>query len=650
MLILGINASYHDTAAVIVRDGEVIAALEEERLNRVKHTNAFPRQAMAFCLEEAEARIDDVDRIAINVAEEALCRQIATEAASQVPPLALSAASYASRMFQTAGFKVNPGRLRFVPHHVAHGASAMFSSGFDEALVLSLDGLGEDSELDHSSGILFRAAGSSLERLRTMTKTESLGFLYGQITKLLKFREFDEYKVMGLAPNGDACAYRHVFQNSCQLTSDGWYQIDRLQLMRALYAILQGPQIEGSELTRIHRDVAAACQELLETVVFHFLRHYRRETGLDRLAMAGGVALNCSLNGKIAASGLFKDVFVQPASHDAGGALGAALFVASQERPPTLRSKRLDTVYWGPGLPEASQIEQTLNRWSRFIDWRHSGRIANLAAQHIADGSVIAWVQSRSEFGPRALGNRSILADPRPAKNRDIVNAMVKKREGFRPFAPSVLKERASDYFELPPGYESLPFMLFVLPVRPEQQAKLGAITHVDGSARVQTVDRATNAKYWELIHEFGEITGIFMLLNTSFNNSAEPIVDSVEDAIVTFITTGLHYLAIDDYWIGKREVTDDLLLNSAFTIAPCAEFGCTGTERGTATWAKYRYESAFAVREPTPIAKPVFEALCNSSEQTSLRSLLGCNAPAELSDIRRLWWLRLIKLHPIPS
>jgi hypothetical protein len=311
----------------------------------------------------------------------------------------------------------------------------------------------------------------------------------------------------------------------------------------------------------------------------------------------------------------------------------------------------LGNVYWGSPLPAPYQIEQSLRRWEKFVEWSHSDQIARLAASSLADGSVIGWVQSRSEFGPRALGNRSILADPRPAENRDIVNGMIKQRESFRPFAPSVLAEKASDYFDIPEGYETLPFMLFLVPVRPEQRAKLGAITHVDGTARVHTVTKNANHKYWELIQHFGDLTGIYMLLNTSFNNSAEPIVESVEDAVIAFITTGLHYLVIDDYWIAKREISDDLLLDCSLAIAPCAEFGRTGTSAGTKAWARYRHEPALAARKPTSITKLAFDVVCESDGTTPLRTLLAQLASDEdcgqaIADIRKLWWQRLIQLN----
>jgi carbamoyltransferase len=253
--------------------------------------------------------------------------------------------------------------------------------------------------------------------------------------------------------------------------------------------------------------------------------------------MAGGVAHNCSLNGKILYSGLFDDIFVQPASHDAGGAIGAALYVTKSEMKDG-SSVKLDHVYWGTDVSESKIIVEELDRWNKFIDIKKSDNIVNDTAKLLAEGSVIGWVQGRSEFGPRALGNRSILADPRPPENKDIINKMVKKREAYRPFAPSVLEEHVEEYFVIPTSQKQFPFMNFVLKVKEEKQSILGAITHVDGTARIQTVSKASNPMYWNLINEFSKYTGVHILLNTSFNNNAEPIVDSVYDAIVCFLTT----------------------------------------------------------------------------------------------------------------
>jgi carbamoyltransferase len=653
MLVLGINSSFHDSSAVLARNCVVTAALEEERRNRVKHTPAFPIHAIRFCLDHAGVSFKDLDFIAFNLAEESIAQDIDGQAHSQLAPRTLSPRTHLARLCADAGLTVRFDQLRFVTHHLAHAASAMLCSGFEEAVVLSLDGIGEDSELPAASGVAYHARGAEFGRLRTIAPEQSLGFLYGQVTKLLGFQEFDEYKVMGLAPFGNPETYRAMFTNCCALMPEGRYQYDRLRLVKALYKILHDASRSLARRDQARKDIAAACQESLERVVLHILADLRRRTGLRQLAMAGGVALNCTLNMKIADSGLFDEFFVQPASHDAGGALGAALLVSAQEQAKrgAFVNRRMTSVSWGTPLPSGAEIERALQAWKGFVCWRRCENIAEVAAERLAGGAIVGWVQSRSEFGPRALGYRSILADPREAENLHRVNKAVKKREGFRPLAPSVAEEKAGDYFELPASARSLPFMLFVVRVRPEARNSLAAVTHVDGTARVQTVSRQENPKYWELLQEFGKRTGVYALLNTSFNNSAEPIVDTVEDALTAFVTTGLDSLIVGDYLVSKEEVTDDLLLDSEVEVAPCGEIGCTATAGQVIAWARYRYEVPLAARKDVVLDRATFNLFSQGSGGKSLRKIL-CNADSEeratvLSDIRKLWWLRLIRLTP---
>jgi carbamoyltransferase len=649
--VLGINASYHDTAAVIVRDGQVVAAVEEERLNRVKHTNALPLKAVDFCLNAASTSAREIDVVALNLSERHVRDKIHAAAYSQAVPRALSLEARFARWFGDPLGPILAPKVEYVPHHLAHAASAMLCSNFDEALVVSIDGIGDDELEGETPGMVLTARGAMFERLRTMHRTESLGYMYGQVTKLLGFEEFDEYKVMGLAPYGRPETHRQAFEDSYELTPDGWYRLDRIRLIERLLGIVPVRQKEA-QIDLVHKDIAAACQEALETIVLHVLRHYRKMTGLRRLAMAGGVALNCALNGRILAAGLFEDIFVQPASHDAGGALGAALYVAARRKADLASSGRLTSVYWGNPSPPTHEIEGVLERWAPFLEWQRSNDIAALTANHLAKGSVVGWFQGRSEFGPRALGNRSILADPRPAENRDIVNRMVKQREAFRPFAPSVLAERLRDYFDVPDDRTDFPFMLFLLKVRPEYRERLGAITHVDGTARVQTVRRSTNPRYWDLIQRFGDATGMYVLLNTSFNNSAEPIVNSIEDAIVTYLTTGLNALVLDEFFVTKRSVTNDLLARCGLAVAESAVIATTlvGRQR-LARWARYRDEVPLAARPPISIGGRTFEILCLADGSLSLESLLhatrGEDDATVLEEIRRLWSARLVEVRP---
>jgi carbamoyltransferase len=500
------------------------------------------------------------------------------------------------------GQTLRPEQLHFVRHHVAHEVSAFACSGFDRALVLSLDGVGE-----MESGRIAVAEGTTLETVQVVRQDISLGHLYDYAIRFIGFKMFEEYKAMGLAPYGDPARFRQDFKQFYALLPNGEWATNP----RRLFTLMERfpPRKKGEPFEQVHMDLAAALQEALEEIVFHALRHHRQATGLTRLCFAGGVAHNVTMNGKIAASGLFDEVFVQPASHDAGCALGAALALHYQHHdrpkhaaagadraaptsgparlvdagaraldalgkvarkpgapaaapppPPAVfplgrKVPRVEHVFWGTAVGPGAEVEATLARWADLVEVERDEAIEKRAAGLLAGGSVIGWVQGRSEFGPRALGNRSILADARPAENKRLINAMVKKREGFRPFAPSVLEEDARDYFALGPLAAS-PFMLFVVDVREDKRDLLGAITHVNGSARVQTVSKRTNARYWNLIHEFQALTGVPVLLNTSFNNDAEPIVDSVDDAVVSFLTTNLHYLVVGDHLVRKKEVT----------------------------------------------------------------------------------------------
>lgn len=542
------RAFTHDGAVVLVEDGEVVAAIEEERLNRIKHSNKFPVRALRFCLEQRGARIEDVERIAFYATEE-YCDALLARLHLTRPDMKrrLTAREVVweqlRREFDT---EIDPSRITFVRHHLAHAASAFALSGFERSLVVAIDGYG-----DFLSGLVAFGEGPALTEIATFPQDKSLGILYLDVIQFIGYGSFDEYKVMGLAPYGDPAVYRAELQSLYQLLPDGGYELDLDRIVPTLLGKVPVRK-KGEPFQQEHKDLAAALQESLEKIVLHVLRHHREATGLDRLCLAGGVAHNCTMNGKVLASGLFEDVFVQPAAHDAGCALGAAL-LASQEGGHPVRRQRMQHVFLGSDIGAAPAVLAELQAWSGFLEIERPEDLARRTAELIAGGAAVGWVQGRSEFGPRALGNRSILADPRPAENKNRINAIVKKREGYRPFAPSVLEEDVREVFVVPPGTDSLPFMIFVVDVRPEKRGLLGAITHVDGTARIQTVSRETNPAYWELINAFKELTGVPLLLNTSFNNNVEPIVDSVEDAVVCFLTTGLDYLVVGDYLAKKR-------------------------------------------------------------------------------------------------
>ena len=422
----------HDSAAVLVRDGEVVAAIEQERLNRIKHTNRSAGPAMRFCLEQAGVTLDDLDAIAFYATEEHITSVLRVlHLTSGSAPAPLAARAMVQRIVaQEFGRGIDPSRIHFVEHHWAHAVSAYFMSGFDDALVMTLDGQGEGV-----SGMAFSGRGRELRMLRSIPMQHSLGFLYRDVIRLHGYELFDEYKVMGLAPYGDAARFRRLFSTLYELQPEGYYRL-HLDRVPELYDHVQ-PRGKGEPFSQDHLDLAAALQEAVDIVGGHLVRHFAQATGHRRLCLAGGVAHNCSMNGRIVYSGLFDRVFVQPAAHDAGCALGAALAVQLEMRPEQPVAP-LGHVFWGSDLPPHDALSRELGRWSGLVTAVRHDDIAATAARLIADRRVIGWVQGRSEFGPRALGNRSILADPRPPEHKDIINRMVKKRESYRPFAPSV--------------------------------------------------------------------------------------------------------------------------------------------------------------------------------------------------------------------
>ncbi len=540
---------YHDAAAVLVRDGEVLAAVEEERLDRVKHSNLFPARAIRFCLQHAGIELPDVDAIVTDATEEfyeflCLHQYAGDPRAARQGGRELIAAAFRREFSVEVGSK-----LQFCKHHLAHLYGAWYPAGFPEALVVCLDGDG-----DGLSGLVAHCRGEQVRVLRNLPEASSLGNFYTAQIGFLGYQRFDEYKVMGLAPYGDPQVFEALFQRMYQLQPQGRFTLvpDAQRLALLQQAGLAGQfRRKGEPFTQTHRDFAAALQLTLERIATHVVDWFQEQTNAPYLCLSGGVAHNCAMNGKLLGSGRFKQVYVQPAAHDAGNALGAALATLREAGRP-ISSPVMPHVFLGPDVGNSEEIGRELNRWRPLIEAQRVENPSEAGADLLARGSVIGWVQGRSEFGPRALGNRSILADPRPAENKRIINAMVKKREDYRPFAPSVLEESLRDYFEVPAGTDRVPFMIIVLPVRPHARKLIGAVTHVDGSARVQSVSRVDNPQYHSLIDAFGRRTGVPIVLNTSFNNNAEPIVDSAADAVVTFLTTGIQALVIGDWLVRK--------------------------------------------------------------------------------------------------
>lgn len=671
MLVLGIHGGeklededdpvgwvHHDGAAVLIRDGEVVAAIEEERLNRVKHSNCFPVRAIRYCLQQGECTLNDIDIIATNRskfhADLKAKLSVVLDPRDKRPPDGRS--HFASLFQRVFGIDVSE-KVYFCPHHFAHAWSAFLCSGFERSLVFSVDGGGDDS-----SGMVMLGKDQQLNLIQEFKIPQSIGVLYQQLMRIVGYDRFDEYKVMGLAPYGCPDRFRGLFAQCYELLPEGNYNLEsHIGWFNALDAagLTAHARRKGDPFLQIHKDFAAALQEMTETLVMHIVRYYRETREEKRLCLAGGVAHNCSMNGKILYSGMFDEVFVQPAAHDAGGALGAAM-AAWHENNPGVKTCRLGHVYWGTDIGNDTEIEDALQRWSGFVIFEQDSNITNTTATLLAGGAVVGWVQGRSEFGPRALGNRSILADPRPHENKLRINEMIKKREEYRPFAPSVLEERIGDFFEVLSGQKEYPFMSFALRVRESAQELLGATTHVDGTARVQSVSSATNPKYWELIREFERLTGVPILLNTSFNNNAEPIVDSIDEAVTCFLTTGIDYLVVGNHLARKKSPREirKALLTTTPSIAPSrklvrrtrAECSC---RRGQSYFTIESAKSAYFGATSHAISRDMFNVLqavngLDDFETVMERAGVASEASDSLiSEQMDLWCKRMIEVKP---
>ena len=571
MYTLGINAAFHDPAACLVRDGEIVAAAEEERFTKIKHGKRpvpfsaweLPFNAIDYCLAAADLRLCDVQHVAYSFDPRQLLGPRAADGSIAIPlhpakyaagdgrgnpwePLFLSHILNAPRQlvdgpplhlqkrFRDACWD-RPHQWHFVDHHEAHAASAFLASPFDEAAVLCLDGRGEVATTSY-----WRGAGASLAPLGRVMLPHSLGLLYEEVTHYLGFlRSSDEYKVMALASFGTP-RFARVFRSMIHLHARGGYTIDELRLDERF-----GPPRErGAKLTQRDFDIARSLQLVLEETAIHLARWLRDEADTGALCMAGGVALNCVMNARVRDAEIFDEVWVQPAAGDSGTALGAALLVDAAERSATTHT-RMNHAYLGPSYSD-DEIESFL-QWSK-LPYRRAEDVAVAASALLADNKIIGWFQGGMEFGPRALGARSILASPIEREMQDRLNQL-KDREDFRPVAPVVLEEDASDWFI---DARVAPFMLFTFDVHPGRQHRIPAVRHVDGTARVQTIRRDQNPRYYDLLRAFKERTGVPVLVNTSFNTRGEPIVCTPRDAIESFWTSPLDALAIGSFIVEK--------------------------------------------------------------------------------------------------
>jgi predicted NodU family carbamoyl transferase len=631
---------FHDAAACIIRDGELLAAIEEERFNRIKKTVKFPVNAIRACLSVAGVSPAEIGAVGHYFAEDHMDEWL-TMVYTRNPqvPIRSSRDRIMNFLNGELDFNLAADRLVFAEHHVAHALSSFIRSGMKEALVVVMDARGES----HSTTV-YHGKNGQLESLATYGLDQSLGGFYHANIQLLGYGLGDEYKVMGLAPYGNPDTYRDMFTELYELKADGNFG------MRRFIASGFEPRRKGSEFTQAHMDFAASLQEALERIVLHVLGHWVDQTGLKNLCFVGGVAHNSTLNGLILRSRLFREVFVHPASHDAGAAEGAALATALQLGAPPFSQPRLRSASVGPDLGTVAAIEKELAGWSDLIEFEQPADIVEVAARLLADGAVLGWAQGQSEYGPRALGNRSILADARPSDNKQRINSMVKKREAYRPFAPVVTPEAAATYFDLPETRANYDFMSFVVNVRAERKAELGAVTHVDGSARIQVIDPLSNRRFYELVRRFGELTGTPVLLNTSFNNNAEPIVQTVQDALSCFLTTEIDALVVEDFLVRRRPGRSLAFDGLAPRFRPTTRL----SKRIRMTRAGVR-EVTYEIRldhpqGPEAQLSPALYALLESADGLrSVRSLAGEAGVSE--DTRRqlygLWQQRFFTFRP---
>lgn len=602
MRILGISAFYHDSAACIVDDGQIIAAAQEERFSRKKHDFNFPSHAIKRCMEVAGLNPNDIDQVVfyekpfpkferlLETYIEFAPRGFRSFSASM--PVWLTEKLFQKRLLveslkTTLGSDVSwREKLLFSEHHLSHAASAFFPSPFSQAAILTMDGVGEWPTTSLAVG-----TGSEIEILKELHFPHSLGLLYSAFTYFTGFKvNSGEYKLMGLAPYGSPIYADTIKQHLIDIAADGSFRLNMdyfdfatgLRMTNSRFDdLFDGPpRSPESDVTSREMDLASSIQSVTEEVVLKLCRAIAEETGERNLCLAGGVALNCVANGKLQRSGVFEEIWIQPAAGDAGGALGAALAVHHLVNKGTRRGPgpgdAMQGAFLGPSYDQDS-IEAALNELGAIYSTVEDDEVINVTARALADGAAVGWHQGRMEFGPRALGGRSILADPRSPDVQRNLNLKVKFRESFRPFAPSVLREHVSEWFQIE---ADSPYMLLVADVASARQlsmtqaehdlfgieklnvprSTIPAVTHVDYSARVQTVHRDTNSRYYDLLDRFRELTGCPVLVNTSFNVRGEPIVESPTDAYRCFMGTGLDVLVVGNCILRKENQPPELL------------------------------------------------------------------------------------------
>ncbi len=611
MLILGISAYYHDSAAALIRNGEILAAAQEERFSRKKHDAGFPDKAIRYCLSEAGISLAQCSHIVFYEKPLLKFERLLETYLSYAPkgfrsfvtsmPIWLKEKLYLKSVLREelaslGGIKVSELHpLLFTEHHQSHAASAFFPSPYERAAVICIDGVGE-----WATTSVWLGEGNKLTPQWAIDFPHSIGLLYSAFTYYIGFKvNSGEYKLMGLAPYGEPKYVNLILDNLLDLKEDGTFRLDMsyfdyptgfTMINDKFHALFGGPPHKPeTPLTQREMDIAHSIQKVIEYIILRLAHTVHKELGVEYLCLAGGVALNCVANGRILSEGPFKDVWVQPAAGDAGGAIGAALAVWYQYHNKLRHVNETDSMrgsYLGPHFTDA-EIRKYLDSVGAKYQQLDDNKLMQKLAEVLEKGNVAGWFQGRMEFGPRALGGRSIISDPRNPRMQSVMNLKIKHRESFRPFAPSVLAERVSDYFELDRGS---PYMMFVAPVKEGlrvpmtvgQQKLFGieklnilrsqipAVTHVDYSARIQTVHEETNPRYYNLIKHFEARTGCALLVNTSFNVRGEPIVCTPRDAYSCFMRTEMDYLALENFLLAKVEQpkwTHDELWKTEFEL-----------------------------------------------------------------------------------
>lgn len=566
--VLGLNCAYHESSVCILKNGQLVAFIEEERLNRVKHAkpsrvdnaDELPLLSIAYCLKQAKISFKDIAHVGYNFnPTNRLAKNLKHHHPYKVTPgdfgtkegeeLFYQKNLNVEKKIKELGFR---GEFHYLNHHDCHAAGAYFSSGFKSAAVLVVDGIGE-----YESTTLYKAVGTKLEKIDSLDFPNSLGFLWEKISKYLGFSAYDAAKVMGLTSYGDATIYRKKFDKLISINQDGTFIVDDSIIqfrnedyskLESLFNLKKNGQVIGSvnETNQKYADLGAALQKITEEILVKLAKTLQQKTKLKSLCMAGGVALNCVANAKLIYENIFKEIYIQPTANDAGGAIGAAFFVWTQNMKQK-SPKAIASAYLGPKYTE-KEILSTLKKSD--LKYTKISSIEKKVAKLLAAGKLVAWFQGEMETGPRALGHRSILSDPRNKQCLDVINEKVKLREPFRPLCPSILEEEVKNWVNVGKG-KTIPdpakYMLAAFDAKPGKNKIIPAVIHVDNTSRIQAVSKKTSAKYWKLINEFYKLTKVPVLVNTSFNIQ-EPIVCSPEDAVKTFKISKIDYLVLENY------------------------------------------------------------------------------------------------------